>query len=207
MSDKPSLDGAYSANTPDEHRKLYRDWAKSYDRTFALSHDYRQHNLVAEAFCEAQGTGPVLDIGAGTGLVGQALAERGVGPLDATDLSPEMLEVAQGKGVYRDLITANLLEGLPIEDATYTGITSAGTFTHGHLGPEVFPELFRVAASGAVFALTINAKHFEFAGFGDALASSTMITGLVLKEVAIYGEKATGAHAQDTSLIATFQKI
>ena len=44
----------------------------------------------------------VLDIGAGTGLVGQELRKRGhAGPLDALDGSEQMLNEARKKKVYQ----------------------------------------------------------------------------------------------------------
>ena len=138
MSQKdPSLNAAYGPSTSDDSRRLYADWADSYDSGFAVEHDYQLHLHTAEAFIAARGQGPVLDVGAGTGLVGEVLANRGRGPVDATDISPEMLEMAERKDAYRDLFVADLREGLPVSPDSYAGIVSAGNFTHGHLGPEV----------------------------------------------------------------------
>lgn len=54
---------------------------------------------------------------------------------------------------------------MDIADATFDGITSAGAFTHGHLGPEPLGELIRIAKPEAVFAVGVNAGHYEAAGF------------------------------------------
>jgi predicted TPR repeat methyltransferase len=40
------------------------------------------------------GAGPVLDAGAGTGIIGEWLKILGYGPVEGVDLSPGMLEVA-----------------------------------------------------------------------------------------------------------------
>ena len=90
--------------------------------------------------------------------------------LDAVDISGEMLDVAAAKGLYRRLIRADLTRPLDIADAQYGGFVSAGTFTHGHVGPACLPELMRIARSGAAFALSINAQIFDAAGFGSAFA-------------------------------------
>ena len=47
-----------------------------------------------------------------------------------------MLDVAQTKGIYRALFAGDLTARLPVDDGTYAGIVSSGTFTNGHVGPE-----------------------------------------------------------------------
>jgi predicted TPR repeat methyltransferase len=203
----PDLDAAYALETPEDSQRLYADWAETYDQTFAEASDYLLPQIVAEAFAKAGGRGPVLDVGAGTGLCAQALTAQGVSPIDGTDISQDMLDVAAGKQVYRKLIQGNILERLPMADDTYAGIVSSGTFTHGHVGPEGFNELLRVAAPGAQFCLSINERHFEADGFAAKFkALENRITDLALPRVQIYGEKGSEDHKGDTALIALFRK-
>ena len=206
MPDKPNLDGAYDLKTPDDNRRLYREWAKTYDQTFAQAHGFWLPQIVASAFEAAGGRGPVLDVGAGTGLVGQSLASLGVVPIDAFDLSGEMLDEAENKAVYRDLIQGNILERNPsIPDRKYDGIVSSGTFTMGHIGPEAFDEILRIAANGALVTVAINAQHYQNADFGLAFDQlKGQIKGLSLTETRIYAKGATGDHADDKALIAQF---
>ncbi len=207
--DKPSLHAAYALKTPADNKRLYAEWAGDYDRGFAAREDYQLHIHTARAFVGAGGQGPVLDVGAGTGLCGAVLADLGVGPIDATDISAEMLDKAMRKDIYRDAIEADLNEGIPVPRESYSGIVSSGTFTHGHLGPEVLPALLRVARPGAQFALSINAKHFEALGFAtafDNLQAEGRIEHLTLTPVRIYGDLAAGPNKDDTALIALFEK-
>lgn len=102
MDKEPSLDSAYGLKTPDDNRALYRAWAETYDSDFVAAMDYQLPVAVAGAFA-AVGRGPILDVGAGTGAVGALLRANGVGPVDGTDLSPEMLAVAGRSGAYRRL--------------------------------------------------------------------------------------------------------
>ena len=88
------------------------------------------------------GKGPVLDIGCGTGLVGEVLAAR---PVDGVDISPEMLAKARAQGCYRGR-SLRILKTLAIDDDAYRGLVNAGTFTHGHVGAEALDELVRIAA-------------------------------------------------------------
>lgn len=209
MSDKPpNLRAAYALKSPEDNKRLYAEWAGDYDDSFAALEDYQLHIHTARAFVGAGGQGPVLDVGAGTGLCGAILAGLGVGPIDATDISAEMLDQAMRKDIYRDAIEANLNQGLPVPRDSYAGIVSSGTFTHGHLGPEVLPALLRVARPGAQLALSINAKHFEAKGFADAFGQleQGQISNLSLPEVRIYGELAAGPNSDDIAVIALFEK-
>ncbi|SLN10512.1 hypothetical protein TRL7639_00009 [Falsiruegeria litorea R37] len=209
MSKKePDLHSAYALETPDDHKRLYAEWAGDYDDSFAAREDYQLHIHTARAFVGAGGQGPVLDVGAGTGLCGGVLAGLGVGPIDATDISAEMLDQAMRKDIYRDAIEADLNDGIPVPRESYSGIVSSGTFTHGHVGPEVIPALLRVARHGAQFALSINAKHFETQGFSDALKAldGDKIHNLSLPQVRIYGDLAAGENKDDTAFVALFEK-
>ena len=204
---EPSVGDAYALQTPDDSRKLYADWADSYDSGFATAEDYILHIETARAFADAEGSGPVLDVGAGTGLCGEVLSQLGVQPIDATDISGEMLEQAMRKDVYRDAIEADLTKGLPVPAGTYSGIVSSGTFTTGHVGPDAIDCLLPAARQGAQFALSINAHHYESAGFAAKFAQlGPAITGLTLKDVPIYGPTATGQHKDDRAFVALFRK-
>lgn len=207
-NDKPDLNAAYALTSPQESRQLYSEWAGDYDQSFAAREDYQLHCHTARAFVSAGGQGPVLDVGAGTGLCGAILSDLGVGPIDATDISAEMLEQAMRKDVYRDAIEADINCGVPVPPESYSGIVSSGTFTTGHVGPDAIDELLRIARHGAQFSLSINARHYSSAGFADKLDALAQgrITGLNLIEVSIYGDLAIGDHRDDTALIALFEK-
>lgn len=206
---KPDLSSAYALSSPDDSKRLYADWAATYDQSFAAGQHYQLHLLTARAFVQAGGRGPVLDAGAGTGLCGVELAALGADPIDATDISPDMLAEALRKDVYRDVIEADLLQGIPVPPGSYAGVVSSGTFTCGHVGPDALPALLRAARPGAQFALSINAKHYRRDGFAEAfdrLLRGQWIRKLSLPEVRIYSEAAAGEHKDDTALIALFQK-
>lgn len=206
MTPDPGLNAAYALDGPEGCRRLYAAWADSYDADFAAGMDYRLPARVAGAFVAAGGAGPVLDAGAGTGLVGAALRALGfAGAIDGADLSPAMLARAERLGVYRSLFEADLTRPLP-QPGPWAGVVSAGTFTHGHLGPEALAHLAQ-AAPGALFALSVNAGVWAARGFPAALAALG-VRGLDLAETPIYGPAAAArdpAHAADRALIVTFR--
>ena len=197
------LAAAYALNGPDACARLYADWAASYDVGFAQATDYRLPAHVAAVFLAHGGSGPVLDVGAGTGLLAQQLRDMGLtDPVDAVDLSPEMLATAATKGLYRQLHAANITAPLGLS-GPYHGIVSSGTFTHGHVGPEGIAMLEATAAPGALFALSINQAVYASNGFDVALARRLNVT---LIPVPIYGPGTTDpAHVTDTALIALWR--
>ncbi|MEL6550682.1 MAG: class I SAM-dependent methyltransferase [Pseudomonadota bacterium] len=206
MGKKPGLDAAYGLHGPEDVKALYRDWAGTYDTGFVAERGYVLHEVVAAGFVAAGGAGPVLDVGAGTGLVGAALARRGLGPLHATDISAPMLAEAEAKGCYADLFEADITQPLACANSTYGGVVSAGTFTLGHLGPDPLAELVRITRPGGVLAIAVNAVHYEAAGFAAALAAlGPRITGLATHSIRIYAEDAAHDHAADLGLLVTFR--
>lgn len=204
------LDTAFSINGAEDCRRVYADWAASYDSGFATDMQYLLPAHVAGAFVAAGGQGPVLDVGAGTGLLAEHLRAMGFqGDIDAADLSPEMLAQAVQKGIYRALHQVDITQPIPIAGG-YRGIVSSGTFTHGHVGPVALPHLLALAAPQAVVVLSINAGVYAKLGFDRVLADLQGIAGLTLLDVEIYGAAARAvdpAHAGDHAMIAVFRRV
>ena len=208
--EEPSLDSAYQIATPEDAERFYGQWANDYERDFAERHGYAAPRLIAGIYHARMGNGdqPVLDIGAGTGLVAVHLAPALPGPIDGIDISAEMLEVARAKKVYRNLIVADLMKPLDIPDGTYGGLISGGTFTHGHVGPTVLPELLRICRPGALCVFSIKREVFDEERFGSALASlvaERRITPLDFELIRFY-ERDDHEHAQDVGLAVIFRK-
>ena len=205
---EPDLDAAYALETPDDNRRLYADWARTYDDGFAKDMNYQLPRLVALVLAEVfQGPGPVLDVGAGTGLVAENMVMRDALAVDALDISADMLAVAAAKGLYRQTIEADLTGAIDLADGAYGAVVSSGTFTHGHVGPDALDELLRVARRGAFFVLSINAEHFEARGFAAKFAAlADRIDALEHRMIHIYGPDTQDDHKDDLAHIAVFQK-
>lgn len=205
---KPELNVAYALKTPEDSIDLYGNWAATYDADFAEANDYRYPALVAELFAERSGANtPVLDVGAGTGLVGEGLAAMGISQVDALDISPEMLEVAMAKGCYSKAITADLTGPLEIADGAYGGITCAGTFTFGHVGAEAIDELIRIGTSGALYVLGIHAGVYESAGFAAKfMEHNDLIRNFEILDTPVYGADAPAELQKARSSVAVFRK-
>ncbi|MEM8632424.1 MAG: class I SAM-dependent methyltransferase [Pseudomonadota bacterium] len=208
-SDDPSLDAAYGLTSPEDNKRLYRTWAETYDTGFASESGYRFPALIAGAYLEAGGTWPAVDAGCGTGLIADFLPDEAV--VDGLDISAEMLAQAGAKGRYRNLMEADLTGRLDLPGSTYAGLLSAGTFTHGHVGPEALDELLRILRPGAVCAISGNLAFYRVAGFADAferLKNAGKITGFSAREERIYtpGANAPMGHGDDMGLVIVFRK-
>lgn len=207
MADDPDLNDAYALSSKEDVKALYRTWAHSYDSGFSDGQGYQLPRAVAAAFVSAGGKGPVLDIGAGTGLVGAHLRAMNVEPIDGIDLSEDMLQVAAMKGAYRGLFARDVTQPLGLLDAPYAGIVSAGTFTLGHVGPEALRHVIDAAAPGAVVVISVNAAHFAAAGFADAFATMRAeITNFKTRDVRIYDDRAAEEHRNDMARLVSFRK-
>lgn len=151
------LGAVYGASGSSEIARIYDDWAEGYETEMAAL-GYR-HPTVCLALLARHlpaGAGPVLDAGAGTGLIGEWLGILGYAPVDAVDISPGMLTVARRKGVYRNLVEADFTETPPFPDGAYAGLVCAGVFTQGHVGVEGIDPLLRLVRPGGVLAITVK---------------------------------------------------
>lgn len=201
------LDEAYEINGPDDARRMYGDWARTYDKSFGAAWGYiAPREIAAILRAETSPDVEILDIGAGTGLVAEGL--RGL-TIDAFDITPEMLDIARPKGLYRKLILGDLTRTLAIADASYGAVVSCGTFTHGHVGPECLPELLRITRPGAVFACGTIGPVLDGAGFGSALArlvAHGKISPIEWHDIPIY-EDAKHSHKDDRGLVMVFRRL
>ena len=156
MRNKPSLQNAYDLKSPDDNIKLYSVWAETYDISFIDDMQYKLHFAVAEEFVLNGGKGLILDVGAGTGAVAEALLQKAKFCIEATDISEEMLKVADSKNIYKRSFFSDLTKEIPVTNSSYDGVVSSGTFTHGHVGPSSISELVRITKPGGLITISIN---------------------------------------------------
>lgn len=163
------LGAVYAATSADEVAAGYDAWAEHYEDEMRRA-GYR-HPAIAVALAARHlpaGASPLLDAGAGTGLVGEWLAILGYPAIEALDISAGMLAVAARKGCYAALHRAALGAELPFADGRFGGIVAAGVFTTGHVGAAALPELFRITRPGGVIVMTVKATLWQ-AEVGPAL--------------------------------------
>lgn len=187
------LADVYNAQSPQEIAAHYDAWAGAYDADMSQA-GYR-HPSVAVALLARHlpvGAAPVLDAGAGTGLVGAWLGILGYPTVDGLDISKGMLEVAAAKGGYRNLHCLALGQNLPLEDGAYQGVISTGVFTTGHVGAEALPELARITAAGGTLVITVKETLWT-ESFARAIDDNDTLTLVAMTEsyVSMPGDAAT----------------
>jgi len=164
-----SLAAVYEARRPEEVAALYDRWADTYDAEMA-SAGYRHPTICLALLARhlPRGSTPILDAGAGTGLIGEWLAILGYPRVEGIDISQGMLAQAARKNAYAALHCLAIGKPLPFADGHFAGIVSAGVFTSGHVGVEGLDELVRICRPGGVIVLTVKDTLWE-AGFPDAV--------------------------------------
>jgi predicted TPR repeat methyltransferase len=135
-----------STTDPEEAAARYDQWAQSYDDDLA-AWSYRAPAAVAEAVVMRHPTASsVLDVGCGTGLVGQALRARGFeGRLLGLDISRASLEIAEQSGAYDALQPADLQQRLVLDDDSVDAVVCVGVMSYLPDVEAVWREFARVA--------------------------------------------------------------
>ena len=125
----PNSPETWPAEAPFDKQAVRRDFGRAapgYDRHAGLQRQVA--GRVADLFAEQKSpsAGTVLDVGAGTGAVGAALAERGIEPerLVALDLAHPMTQ--QGRRAGGPGVTADA-EALPFAPAAFDAVLSSLT--------------------------------------------------------------------------------
>lgn len=143
-------------------REGYGEWVRTYEQTVQDEMDLR---LLERIDVDWSALRTVLDLACGTGRIGLWLRQRCTAPasIDGVDITPEMLEVARSKGVYRTLRVADVTStGLP--DGTYDLCIQSLADEHlAELAP-LYREADRVGGNGATFVLVGYHPQFLMAG-------------------------------------------
>ena len=198
------LNDAYSLKTPEDNKKLYAKWAATYESDFVANQGYQHPKIISEIFDDyIPLVKKIIDIGTGTGLVGKYLTElRPEIIIDGIDISPEMLDEARKKGIYRNLYERDLTKSVIDVDAPYDALITIGTFTHGHLGVEVLDNLFSLVSQDGYFVIAVNEKYFHEHNFLDHLSKRT-INMIHMDKIHVYDEFSD--HRDSMNIVMIFQ--
>lgn len=162
--------------TEAEIKDLYVKWAPEYDKD-ADKYGYVALLKLVEIFDahmkKAFGEGhldktKVLDAASGTGKLGETLKDYGYKNVDALDISPEMLDIARDKNLYKNLICASITDEKidEIEDGCYDGLTCGAALTVGHIKPSGLNEIVRLVKPGGLVCFTMRIDVHDGKGYG-----------------------------------------
>jgi predicted TPR repeat methyltransferase/Flp pilus assembly protein TadD len=172
------LGRAWLARSPDDPVRRYmlaavsgevpdhapQDYVVNYFNRFAegFEHQLRRvlHYRVPEELhallaARGQNFARILDLGCGTGLAAPFLKSFD-GRLEGVDLAPLMLEKAQQRGVYDDLIEAEAVTFLAGKEASYDLIFAADSLIYFGDLSGLFAAAAKSLVAGGVFACSIE---------------------------------------------------
>ena len=152
-----TLAGAYSMDSAEEAKAFYDRWAAGYEAEMA-ENTYATPLRCAKALAEFAETqdGPLAEFGCGTGLGGAALAEAGFSQIEGFDISPDMLEQARAKDIYRNLGLLDLSLALDLPTDTYRNAAAIGVLNPNHMPTTVIDEMLNLLPSGGCLVFSLN---------------------------------------------------
>jgi SAM-dependent methyltransferase len=141
-------------------RTGYGEWVATYEDTVEDAMDIALLDELREV--QWSSVGAAADLGCGTGRTGTWMHDHGVAVIDGLDLTPEMLEVARGRGVYRRLVEGDVAaSGLASED--YDLVMTCLVDEHLAEIEPLYAEAFRLARPDGTFVLVGFHPHFIMA--------------------------------------------
>jgi SAM-dependent methyltransferase len=181
-----------------EVRQGYGEWVRTYERTVQDEMDLRLLDRLRTIDWSAPRA--VLDLACGTGRVGAWLRGRGGAAIDGVDLTPEMLAVAGGRGIYRTLAVADITAtGLP--SGSYDLCTQSLADEHlPELGP-LYREVARVTKRGGHFVLVGFHPQFLMAGMPTHFDRAPGEPVTIRSYVHLLSDHVKAAHAAGWSLL------
>lgn len=156
----------YASENEEELKERYDKWAATYEEDLDREIGwYGPIRAVEAAVKYVAKDAHILDAGAGTGLVGKLLAERGYTDLVAMDLSSGMLDEARKKNVYNEFHQMAMGEPLDFPTDAFDATITVGVLTVGHAPAHSLDELVRVTKPGGPIIYTLRPDLYEEGGY------------------------------------------
>ncbi len=162
------LQRIHTAQDVKELAERYDNMAENYDESLGGEWGWTSPEYTAEVL--SRYTSPsarVLDVGTGTGLVGECLFRRGYRDVFGLDMAQEMMKQALPKNAYRGLYRAQLGHPLPFHPDQFDAVVSVGTMAMGHAPANCLEELVRITRTGGHIAYTLRPVVYTHMGFKD----------------------------------------
>ena len=123
MTGQNRVQWIYSSKDVNELQERYDVWASEYDSDLDRDFGWYGPQLAAGVLEKyAPTTARILDAGAGTGLVGKVLKEKGYSSIVAMDLSEGMLDIARKTEAYESLDQMTMGETLGYETDSFDAV-------------------------------------------------------------------------------------
>ncbi len=150
------------------HKERYDKWALDYNKNLLEDREYAALDVITNLLFDlgeqeqipfsAKKTPDVkiMDIGCGTGLVGEILFRKGFTHIDGVDLSHKMIEKAYDLGVYQTLVGwVDLKKPLPFFFKNqYDLLICCGVFSLDMVVPSSFNYMIEITKPGGIVILS-----------------------------------------------------
>lgn len=162
------LDRIYALEDQGDVRSFYDETAGDYDEILLAQVGYVSPAICARTLARflPGRQDPLMDLGCGTGLAGEALTALGYSHIDGVDFSAEMLALARTRSCYVQLALADLNAGTNIPAGSYAAAVSVGVFGQ-HVLPEALDHAISIVEAGGLFCFSVNERAFDDYGFRD----------------------------------------
>ena len=170
--EKNVVQWVYSSRDEEELAARYNQWAKTYEADLDNDFGWVGPLFAVETMVKyVPKDARILDAGAGTGLVGQLLSERGYNNLIAMDLSEGMLNEARKKSAYQEFYQMVMGKPLDFPSDSFDAMISVGVLTVGHAPASSLDELVRVTRPDGYVVFTLRPDVYEENGFREKHAA------------------------------------
>jgi predicted TPR repeat methyltransferase len=158
-----ALQGRTTPEPPAEYVvRLFDGIAGRFDQHLVGELDYQVPRQLADALTEyiaaRRRSMDVIDLGCGTGLCGPLLRDC-ARHLKGVDLSTGMLQQAEGRRVYDELVAGDLVAGLGSRTAAWDLAIATDVFIYVGALESVFAASTRALRPGALFAFSIELEE------------------------------------------------
>ena len=162
------LDALYTKGAVTDTAGLYDDWAEKYEADLkAIGYAAAERCAAALAIADPGLSSPVVDLGCGTGLSGEALKAVGFADIDGYDFSEGMLELARKKNCYRDVVNVDLSQSDAVLDKGYRHAALVGVLHHSHAPPEALSDTLALLPKDGCVVFTLNDETLRFPEYTD----------------------------------------
>ncbi|MEO1131860.1 MAG: class I SAM-dependent methyltransferase [Cyanobacteria bacterium J06639_1] len=203
MSEAFSLFDARHYETLDVVRG-YGEWAETYDRTVGPDLDIPLlEKLAVIPWADLRGA---VDLGCGTGRMGEWLRDRGIPEIWGVDRSTAMLERAAAKAIYRELRTEDIAD-TSFPTAHFDLATSSLVVCHLHDLAAFYAEVHRLLQPGGYFVEIDYHPFFLLRGIPTHFDRPSGESVAIENTVHLFGDRVAAALELGWSVRAMHERV
>lgn len=152
----------YAGFTPEG----YNEWARVVNFTEPYHIIDQVVKKESEGGLELPRTARVLDIGSGTGVIGQALQQAGFNDLHALDVSTNFLDAVRERGFYcehHNFFLGRGVDKFPNElKGTYDVVTASGVWMPGHMPNKALEDVHVALKDGGLLVTAMRNTMWQY---------------------------------------------